>query len=125
MKKLTNGANRTVFLVGRWAIKVPTCAYDFSVFLRGWLTNRGERQCWRDSPHKILCPVVWSCLWGMVIVMPRCMPLHESAYTGHEPDLLRTRFRVDYVFDPPIEDKMDSVAYLDGRLVAVDYGYYK
>jgi hypothetical protein len=72
-----------------------------------------------------LCPVVFSIPGGFIIVMCRATPLTETEWmavtTGEGIDRLEDLIRKEeYVV--PVEEKIDSFGWLDGRLVAVDYG---
>ena len=110
-----HGMTRTVLLVGRWAIKLPSLrSYGdgpagvlWSV-TRGIQANLSERE-WSGSPGT--CPVVWSAA-GVVNVYPRCDPVMaeptdaEYAATG---------------VLGPVDKKRQNVGWLAGRLVWVDY----
>lgn len=114
--RVTLGITRTVFLVGRYAIKVPCGRYGWAKWLRGLLANLQERQ-WSRAKIAGLCPVVFSDPLGLVVVMPRVdildEPLHAVTF---ERFTNRTGVRL------PVENKADSFGYLNGWLVAVDYG---
>lgn len=110
------GASRTVFLVGRWAIKVPTPRVAWRHFLLGWLGNLNELGWWRGGRDPRLCPVVASFVGGLVIVMQRATPIcSRRGCPDDAHDLPRWN-------DLPCERKLDSFGYVDGRIVAVDYG---
>ena len=51
--KVRRGCTRTVLLVGRWAIKVPSIKYRRPI--RGWLANRSE---WRQRRRPDVFPPV-------------------------------------------------------------------
>jgi hypothetical protein len=59
------GINRSVVLVGRWAVKLPWGLGHSPV--RGWLSNRSE---WRQRERSDVCPARWT-LAHVVLVMPR------------------------------------------------------
>lgn len=109
------GITRTVFLIGRWAVKVPSLrAYDGGLagvlwsFTRGVQANLSERE-WSGSPG--VCPVVWS-LVGLVNLYPRCAPVlvepTDAEYTAT--GVLG-----------PVDRKRQNVGWLAGRLVWIDY----
>lgn len=114
----SRGRNRLVFLIGRYAIKVPSprCWRDF---LFGLLNNMNEREfCKAEAAKPLCCPVLCSVPGGFAIVMPRVrtMTAEEFAAFDHvafkgKPEIVRA------------EPKPDSFGWLDGRIVAVDYGW--
>lgn len=120
MKVNTRGVTRFVVLTPRYAIKVPRFwhygHFRWEMFLHGLLGNMQEREFARAGWPE-LCPVLWSLPGGWLLVMPRCEPLDAEltpeqyeAFT-HRPD-----------YHVPAEHKADSFGYLNGRLVAIDYG---
>jgi hypothetical protein len=114
------GVTRFVILTRRYAIKIPRFwwhnTFRWDMFLHGLLGNMQEAEFGKTGWPE-LCPVLWSVPGGWLIVMPRCEPL-ERELTGAEYEALvdRTDYRV------PAENKQDSWGYLNGRLVALDYG---
>lgn len=109
------GVTRTVFLVGRWAIKVPSLRGDsqgnrLGSFCWGVLANLNERtwssyEGWAGQ----VAPVRVS-LWGLVQIYPRCAPVSRGWREGLA------------VMDPdPGDHKADNYGVLDGRVVRVDY----
>jgi len=113
--EIHRGITRTVLLIGRWAVKVPSFrAYGDG--LRGvvWSITRGIQAnlseiTWTGSPG--VCPVVWS-LAGLVNLYPRCQPVltepteEEYSATG---------------ILGPTDRKPSNVGWLKGRLVWIDY----
>ena len=53
------GAMREVFLIGRWAVKVPKLTRGWRQFLRGLLSNMEEREISANGWSEF-CPVVFS-----------------------------------------------------------------
>jgi hypothetical protein len=125
---------RTVILIGRWAVKVPTgrgVGQDsrrvrgrLAGIARGLLANQSEHT-WHDFRRWDggVAPVLRSWLGGFVQVYPRCVPLTEDEpgwtyddgwhYSGAEPLP---------VLDPsPRDMKPDNYGRLNGRLVRLDY----
>lgn len=113
------GITRTVWLVGRYAIKFPSLrphndglAGLLWSICHGILANQSEATWWDNSHDPGLCPVLRSWLGGIVNIYPRCAPIVE----GDE-------------FDPPMllfglmlgDDKPDNYGRLGGRVVRVDY----
>jgi hypothetical protein len=74
-----DGVTRTVLLIGRWAIKVPSLRYSWRLFLRGLLSNMNERDLWNWSgaagwegpPRWALARVVFCAPGGWLLVMER------------------------------------------------------
>jgi hypothetical protein len=120
--KFDCGCTRFVILTKRWAIKVPNFKYGWKAFLEGLLANMQERHFWKIKfgvPK--ICPVVFSLPLGFLVVMPKCQAL-DRPLTDDE---LKEFFAVpwgDSDVNIPIEDKPESFGWLDGRLVAIDYG---
>lgn len=106
------GATREVLLVGRWAVKFPS-ARGWRLFLHGLLGNMQEA-LWAPHGAPDLCPVVFACPGGWVIVMARAEPAGD-VYT---PEMAALRARQHDIPEP----KASSYGWLDGRLVAVDFG---
>jgi hypothetical protein len=68
-----------------------------------------------------LCPVLFSLPGGWLVVMRRAQVLTDSEWLQlDEAALMELINRDDYIL--PVELKSDSFGWLDGRLVAVDYG---
>lgn len=113
------GSAREVFLIGRWAIKVPR-VHSWETFLWGLLSNIQEAEFGRCGWPE-LCPVVWRIRGGFMVVMPRVQILTEAEFDEGEiggiVDAANAAGRC-----VPAEFKPDSWGRLDGRIVAVDYG---
>lgn len=109
MRINTAGRNRLVLLTRRYAIKIPSLR-SWRDFLFGLLNNQNEAATSREPGH---CPVLFSCPGGWLIVMPRARILSDAEFA-----------ELDHAALPPRpERKPDSFGWLDGRLVAVDYGW--
>lgn len=109
MKLVTEGYNRFVIVTRRHAIKFPSlrCWRDF---LFGILNNLHEAKAQHDHPD--YCPVRWVSPLGLLLVMPRVEILTEEEF--HSVEIPRGTVA---------EIKPNSWGWLDGRLVAVDYGW--
>lgn len=60
-------STRVVFLIGRYAVKIP-------IDRRGWLQGLNERKLWRKYGYQSnLIPVKWSC--GGVVIQQRATPM--------------------------------------------------
>jgi hypothetical protein len=107
------GANRLVILTRRHAIKLPRVR-SWRDFLYGLLNNLNEA---RDHQLGGRCPVVARLPGGFAIVMRRAEILSAREFE-----------RLDYhgfcrAHRLVAEAKPDSFGILDGRVVAVDYGW--
>ena len=112
------GTMREVFLVGRWAVKVPKLTRGWRNFLQGLLANMQERELFaRGWPQ--LCPVVFSLRGGWLIVMRRAEPLTEEFFDTFDREAFAELEDGTFV---PVEGKHSCYGILDGRVVAVDYG---
>lgn len=116
MIEFKSGATRWVFLVGRLAIKVPRPT-QWRLFLCGLLSNMQERQFSRTGWPE-LCPVLASLPGGWLVVMPRCRPLTDLQFENFDTREFISRSDGQI----PVEEKQCSFGWLDGRIVAVDYG---
>lgn len=110
------GATRLVFLTKRRVYKIPSL-FSWKHFLLGLLANIQERQFGRLGWPE-LCPVAWSLPGGWLVVMPRCRPMTRAEFDETDLEALASQpaYRV------PAELKIDSWGWLNGRLVAFDYG---
>lgn len=114
--RLEYGCTRTVLLFGAWAIKVPATV-EWRLFLLGLLANMQET-LWSKTGWPELCPVLWSVPGGFLVVMRRARVLTDEEFMSLD---LKTWINCgDYTV--PAEIKSNSFGYLDGRLVAIDYG---
>lgn len=90
---------------------------EWRLFLHGLLANMQEAK-FSKTGWPELCPVLFAFPGGFLIVMRRARPLTRSEFDSL--DLERWIEKEAYTI--PAEPKMDSFGWLDGRLVAVDYG---
>lgn len=111
---VAHGCTRMVLLIGPWAVKLPQVRYGWRNFLFGLLANMQERRFWRDTRDERLCPVVASLPGGWLVVMRRALELPEGARTKAELSQL--------VVGDLVEPKCSSFGWIDGFLVAIDYG---
>lgn len=133
MKWCDDGVTREVFLVGRFAVKIPKLIYGWRNFLQGLLANMQE-QAFRQGEWPDLCPIVFSIPGGWLVVMRRADPVPEDRWSAflrdrlgadairtiHPRDEIRSWNGGDYTV--PVEVKRSSFGLLDGRIVAIDYG---
>lgn len=114
--RIAYGVTRKVFLVGSLAIKIPATV-EWRLFLLGLLANMQEAK-WSHTGWPELCPVLWSVPGGFFLVMRRARVLTDEEFLVL--DMERWVQQENYTV--PAEIKSDSFGYLDGKLVAVDYG---
>lgn len=114
--RLACGVTRTVILVGRLALKFPAVG-EWRLFLLGLLANMQERQFGRAGWPE-LCPVLWSIPGGWLVVMARAREMTTEEFEAFDFD----RFVLGGTYVVPVERKADSFGWLDGRVVAIDYG---
>ena len=110
------GQFRRAYLFHRFVIKLPRIR-NLSGGLR---SNRWEREIWRKWRLKFpqctdLCPVLVADPLGLFVVMPRAsQPVTETEadeFSANDPYPGRD-----------CEGKIEDLGYLDGRVVALDYG---
>ena len=106
------GRNRWVLLTRRWALKFPTLA-DWRSFLFGLLNNMNEAD-WAGPGR---CPVKWRAPGGFLIVMPRAEIMTDEQFASFDAPGFCERHQVN------AEHKPDSFGFLDGEVVAVDFGW--
>lgn len=110
------GSTRIVFLVGKYAIKIPSTV-EFRLFLHGLLGNMQEKSFWTTKNPK-LCPVLFCATGGWVLIMQRAVPFSREEFEKFDHD----RFIHDENIVIPVENKMSSFGTIDGKTVAIDYG---
>lgn len=125
MIALRRGVTRTVLLIGRWAVKVPSlraCGGGLRGrmwgFSRGVQANLSEQEWCRhlnDAPEPLVCPVRWSLLGGIVNIYPRCDPVP----CGPDGEPLIALPPLDML---PLGDaKPSNFGVLNGQPVWIDY----
>ena len=112
---MKTGATRIVFLVGSYALKIPSM-HSWQTFLWGLLGNMQERLFWTTRWPE-LCPVLFSLPGGWLVVMSTAQPLTDEEGGEVPEDWCE---RGEYVV--PAEMKRDSFGVLNGKIVAIDYG---
>jgi hypothetical protein len=121
VKVVRCGVTRTVILVGRYAVKVPTLRGvhpggprgRLAGVARGLLANQSEALWSTYEPFQgLVAPVLRSWLGGLVQVYPRCVPV---------PDAFDLPAGAPVLDPSPGDSKPDNLGWLDGRLVWLDY----
>lgn len=111
---MPSGVFRRVILVGRFAIKIPHWRNAFS----GLRCNRWEREMWFTwrpiFGWQNLCPIRFADPLGLVVVIPRAtQPVTFEDVVAATPD-----------YYPDITSEMKAVdfGWVEGRVLALDYG---
>lgn len=128
MKIIKIGTTRTVILIRSYAIKIPKL-YSWKTFLIGLLSNMQEKEFSSMKDNRI-CPVIFYIYGGFLLVMPRCKSITEEEFKSFNyKDFSKERNEEIYMgiitykwCKVPVENKIDSFGWLDGRIVAIDYG---
>lgn len=82
--KIKHGCTRTVFLIGNYAIKIPS-TYSWIHFLQGLIHNLNELKYWKWSlsgnfiDSRFLCPIIFYIPGGWLLVMKRCQSVSEKS----------------------------------------------
>lgn len=134
--KIQHGSRRIVFLIGKYAIKVPSFRRWVS-FIRGIEENLEERYWWsadgsrKANPkkkwtHDYLAEIFWADRFGFIVVMER---LDTSFREGKlitkqvERDFHEIKeWSKDYRFANDICYR--NVGYRGEEMLILDYGYY-
>jgi len=111
--ELKRGANRIVWLVGNWALKLPRLQ-SWRGFLFALINNQTEVE--RQGPG--YCPVVFWIPGGWLTVQRRAEPLTRLEWELFD----SSRFIRAYGLQG-VETKPCSFGKVDGQIVAVDYGW--
>jgi hypothetical protein len=88
------------------------------LFLCGLLANQQEWRFWSRGGYPELCPIKFYIPLGLLVVMPRVREMTDAEFD--EFDIKAFVDKEDYCL--PIEQKPNSLGYLNGRVVAIDYG---
>lgn len=121
-ERVTEGITRTVYLFGRYAVKVPSfrgkggVSRRWTIFLAGLQANMQERE-WSKANYAGLLPVLLADPLGFVLVMPRVEPLDDEL---SDEEFEKFCDRGDYHI--PTENKPGHFAMWNGEMVALDYG---
>jgi hypothetical protein len=113
MKK---GVSRIVFLVGKFAIKIPNFTYCHLHFLHGCYANWSERDyCSKFAYYEPVLQKVaksYFCSWfGLIQIQARCEP-NTKELSPQE---------VEYFKDVCTDIKPENFGYYRGKLVCLDY----
>lgn len=109
---IRKGATRWVFCFRGYAVKIPSF-YSWRHFLQGLIANMQERRF--AGYNRLLCPVLFAVPGGFLLVMPKV----EQPISIHDYEIA---LAIVDRYTLPVERKLDSFGYLNGEIVAVDYG---
>lgn len=109
---IREGCYRIVFLIGKYAIKIPNFRYEWRHFIYGIYSNIQEYNGWTYTKNPLLCPVIWKSFGCFIIVMKRCDPISSAVLIDYE-----KWEEIGFGGD----DKHDNYGYLNGRIVKLDY----
>lgn len=113
---ISKGSTRLVFIVFDIAIKIPNPT-NWKMFLCGLLGNMQEAAFWTMRLDG-MCPVIFSLPGGFFNVMRRAKILTDDEFEVFDVNAWIS----DNQDCIPVELKRDSFGWLDGKVVAVDYG---
>lgn len=127
--KVANGCTRKVFLIGKYAIKIPQISYQWRHFLLGLLANMQEKH-FSDMKDDRMCPVLFAAWGGWILIMPRCEEISEKEFSKIDIDHFweqSTKIINDQTIfygdcKVPVEHKISSFGIHKGKIVALDYG---
>lgn len=113
-----HGITRAVFLLGPWAVKVPSLrSHDEGLkgvlwsLARGVVANQSEWE-WSTYEHGAgICPARWSLLGGLVNVYPRALAIPEDRVIDFD--------AIPYT--GPTDPSNRNVGILNEQLVWLDY----
>lgn len=121
--RICKGESRLVFLIGKWAIKIPRLN-SWRLFLYGLLGNIHEYKWTKDVEPEVkpfLCPIIFYTPGGFLSIMPRCEQSHNLYNLFYQSYKYKSVCTVKLLSDI-VEDKDSSVGIYNGRVVAIDYG---
>jgi len=110
------GCTRIVILTRKYAFKIPNIG-DYKMFLYGLIANMQEAT-FAKSGWSELCPILLSLPLGILTVMRRAREMTVEEFMQFDAEAFTVK--PDYIV--PVELKADSFGWLDGKIVAIDYG---
>ncbi len=119
MISIKYGCTRMVFLFGDYAIKIPIVRSTWEMFLLGLLGNMQEK-LFSEIYNDAVSPVIFSIPGGWLNIMKRVRTLSSDDFLCFD-----YHYWCNYKFPYKIvivENKQDSFGWLNGEIVACDYG---
>lgn len=115
------GCTRVVFITKRYAFKIPNFFESWGdkwrLLLHGLLANMQEYRFSR-AKYPELCPVIFYVPFGLLVVMPRVRVMTVEEFKVWDAQSFINK--ENYIL--PVESKWTSFGYLNGEIVAIDYG---
>ena len=115
--KIKYGSSRTVILTKKYAYKLPYIGL-WKNFLWGLIANMNEVEFNRLKDPR-LAKVIFHLPAGFLVVMKKAKPLGIHEWNRKKFAEFSARHKG---FVLPTELKPDSFGYIEGKLVAIDYG---
>ncbi|MFW6130532.1 MAG: hypothetical protein ACOC56_05045 [Atribacterota bacterium] len=128
--EIKHGCTRFVFLTKKYAIKIPQFKYGWKHFLLGLLANLQEVSFSKINDER-LCPIKFYIPGGWLLIMPKCELISREVFFDLDISRFWPNNKEDYhpnntcervEYNVPVENKQDSFGYLNGKIVAIDYG---
>ncbi len=116
IKIIRYGCTRITILWKDYAIKIP-CLDEWRLFLNGLLANMQECRIFKAGCPEV-CPVLWSLPGGWMLIMKRAREMTDDEFMKFDSE--KWADREDYII--PVEHKSMSFGWIDGKIVAIDYG---
>jgi len=110
------GASRIVFVFDNCVVKIPNIR-RWKLFLCGLLANMQETK-FGTSELEGFCPVLFGFPGGWFVVARRAIEMTKEEFANFDPHSFCERGE----YGIPAEHKASSFGYLDGEVVAIDYG---
>ena len=110
------GCTRIVFIFDKFVIKLPNIVF-YRLFLCGLLANMQEAQFGRSNLEGF-CPVLFAFPGGWFLVAKRATEMTVEQFLNFDAKAFCERDTY-YI---PAEHKACSFGYLNGKVVAIDYG---
>ena len=117
--KIFYGSTRWVLVTTKWSFKFPSF-YGWYYFLAGLINNHREYVYYQDKKYIELCPIIFYVIGGFLTVMPTVKELTDKNWV--EFNFKKFTARGGRLYQIAVENKKDSFGWLNGRVVAIDYG---
>jgi len=125
MLQVYSGSTRITICIWRWAFKVPNFRWGWKIFLQGLMANMEERE-WQhygaETAMAKLCVTLWGVPGGFLNCFPRAQPLTPVEFADHYQESWCYHVLGGERYDLPVEPKPDSFGWVNGRILAIDYG---
>jgi hypothetical protein len=120
LKVNKKGITRIVFLIGKYAIKIPNYQYQHDHFLQGCYANWSERKyCkgfknadYKENMYEWVAPSYFCSWFGLVQIQARC-EVNNNNLTDKQKKFYKSLCGTDF--------KKENFGYLNGKLVCLDY----